>query len=122
MENQVNAKTKELNNYLKIYNIVKLLGLRTSHTGTKLLIKAILILLKQNNEFIVLEEVYSIISKGLQTISKEQVKYCIKYAIDNRNEKQSIKNFEKLFGYEYNQDVFTNKELIEEMYRILKNY
>lgn len=118
MENQVNTKTKELNNYLKIYNIIKLLGLRTSHTGTKLLIKAILILLKQNNEFVVLEEIYSIISNDLQTISKEQVKYCIKYAIDNRNEKQSIKNFEKLFGYEYNQDVFTNKELIEEILRI----
>lgn len=119
MENQVNTKTKELNNYLKIYNIVKLLGLRTSHTGTKLLIKAILILLKQDNEFIVLEEVYSIISNALQTISKEQVKYCIKYAIDNRNEKQSIKNFERLFGYEYSQDVFTNKELIEEIIRII---
>ena len=119
MENQVNTKTKELNNYLKIYNIVKLLGLRTCHTGTKLLIKAILILLKQNNEFIVLEEVYSIVSNDLQNISKEQVKYCIKYAIDNRNEKQSIKNFERLFGYEYSQDVFTNKELIEEIFRII---
>lgn len=119
MKNQVNTKTKELNNYVKIYNIVKLLGLRTSHTGTKLLIKAIIILLKQGNEFVVLEDIYSNISNDLQTISKEQVRYCIKYAIDNRNENQSIKNFEKLFGYEYSQDVFTNKELIEEILRII---
>lgn len=94
--------------------------MKTSHNGTKFIIKAVLIILKQDNDFIIFENVYSIISQELGNISQAQVKYCIKYAIDNRNEKKSITNFEKIFGYEYDQDVFTNKELIEEIVRIIQ--
>ena len=114
-----NICDSKLNTYLRIYNLVKQLGLRTSHTGTKLLVKAVLILIEQGIDFVVIEDIYSIISNELQSISKSQVKYCIKYAIDNRQEKQTIKNFEKIFGYEYAEDVFTNKELIEEIARVI---
>ena len=120
MEKNICTESKKLNSYLKTYNLLKLLGLKTSHNGTKFIIKAVLIILKQDNDFIIFEDVYSIISQELGNISQAQVKYCIKYAIDNRNEKKSITNFEKIFGYEYDQDVFTNKELIEEIVRIIQ--
>lgn len=120
MEKNICTESKKLNPYLKTYNLLKLLGLKTSHNGTKFIIKAVLIILKQDNDFIIFEDVYSIISQELGNISQAQVKYCIKYAIDNRNEKKSITNFEKIFGYEYDQDVFTNKELIEEIVRIIQ--
>ena len=121
MEKNICTESKKLNSYLKTYNLLKLLGLKTSHNGTKFIIKAVLIILKQDNDFIIFEDVYSIISQELENISQAQVKYCIKYAIDNRNEKKSITNFEKIFGYEYDQDVFTNKEFIEEIVRILQS-
>lgn len=120
MEKNICTESKKLNPYLKTYNLLKLLGLKTSHNGTKFIIKAVLIILKQDNDFIIFEDVYSIISQELGNISQAQVKYCIKYAIDNRNEKKSITNFEKIFGYEYDQDVFTNKEFIEEIVRIIQ--
>lgn len=120
MEKNICTESKKLNSYLKIYNLLKILGLKTSHNGTKFMIKAVLIILKQDNDFIIFEDVYSIISQELGNISQAQVKYCIKYAIDNRNEKKSITNFEKIFGYEYDQDVFTNKEFIEEIVRIIQ--
>lgn len=120
MEKNICTESQKLNSYLKTYNLLKLLGLKTSHNGTKFIIKAVLIILKQDNDFIIFEDVYSIISQELGNISQAQVKYCIKYAIDNRNEKKSITNFEKIFGYEYDQDVFTNKELIEEIVRIIQ--
>ena len=120
MEKNICTESKKLNSYLKTYNLLKLLGLKTSHNGTKFIIKAVLIILKQDNDFIIFENVYSIISQELGNISQAQVKYCIKYAIDNRNEKKSITNFEKIFGYEYDQDVFTNKELIEEIVRVIQ--
>lgn len=120
MEKNICTESKKLNSYLKIYNLLKILGLKTSHNGTKFIIKAVLIILKQDNDFIIFEDVYSIISQELGNISQAQVKYCIKYAIDNRNEKKSITNFEKIFGYEYDQDVFTNKEFIEEIVRIIQ--
>ena len=120
MKKNICTESKKLNSYLKIYNLLKILGLKTSHNGTKFIIKAVLIILKQDNDFIIFEDVYSIISQELGNISQAQVKYCIKYAIDNRNEKKSITNFEKIFGYEYDQDVFTNKEFIEEIVRIIQ--
>lgn len=120
MGNNICTEHKKLNSYLKAYNLVKLLGFKTSHNGTKFIIKAILIILKQDNDFIVFEDIYSIISQELKNISKAQVKYCIKYAIDNRNEEKSINNFKNIFGYDYDQYIFTNKELIEELVRIIE--
>lgn len=46
----------------------------------------------------------------------------IKYAIDNRNEQKSIANFENIFGYKYDKYYFTNKIIIEEISRIVKNF
>ena len=49
-----------------------------------------------------------------------QIRNVIKYAIDTRNEKKSIANFEKIFGYKYDKYYFTNKTIIEEIARVIK--
>lgn len=106
--------------YYKIYNVLKLLGLKSSHNGTRMIIKCILIIHKQNNEYIPLEKVYSIVSKELKSISQKEIRYCIKYAIDNRDINKSEHNFKNIFGYDYDEYVFTNKELIEEIIRVIE--
>ncbi len=49
-----------------------------------------------------------------------QIRNVIKYAIDTRNEKKSIANFEKIFGYKYDKYYFKNKIIIEEIARVIK--
>ena len=45
----------------------------------------------------------------------------INYALTNRNKNLSIKNFEKVFGYEYYEKNFEPKLFIEEVSSIVKN-
>lgn len=106
------------NQILKIYNILRSLGLNTSHKGTKLLNKAIQYVLTGNDEFITIEKIYKSIGKyyNLNTL---QIKIEIKYALDYRNENKTIKNFESIFGFEYDEFIFTNKLFIEEIARII---
>lgn len=106
------------NQILKIHNILRSLGLNTSHKGTKLLNKAIQYVLTGNDEFITTEKIYKSIGKyyNLNTL---QIKIEIKYALDHRNENKTIKNFESIFGFEYDEFIFTNKLFIEEIARII---
>ena len=50
----------------EIYHKLRLLGIKTSNQGTKLIYLSLLIIINYNNEFIILEEVYHIISKTLE--------------------------------------------------------
>ena len=52
-------------------------------------------------------------------MNKFQIRSSIRYAIDSRGIKKCEKNFEKIFGYEYNESIFTNKNFIEELLRII---
>lgn len=88
--------------------------------GTKLLNKAIQIVLNTNNEFVVLEEVYKRIALNYPELNSEQIKNLIKYAIDNRKEEKSVTNFKKIFGFEYDAYYFTNKIIIEEIARVIR--
>ena len=45
----------------------------------------------------------------------------INYALTNRNKNLSIKNFEKVFGYEYYEKNFEPKLFIEEISSVVKN-
>lgn len=65
-----------------IYNKLRLLGIKTNNQGAKLIYLAILIIINSNNEFMKLEEVYSIISEQLKNISNVQIRRSIQYAID----------------------------------------
>lgn len=103
-----------------IYNILQKLGLIPTLKGTKLLIKAILIIVNSQEEFIVFEDIYKQIALKYKTFNSVQIRNTIKYAIDNRNEQKSIKNFKEIFGFDYDNYYFTNKIIIEEIARVIK--
>lgn len=103
-----------------IYNILQKLGLIPTLKGTKLLIKAILIIVNSQEEFIVFEDIYKQISLKYKNFNSVQIRNSIKYAIDNRNEQKSKANFEQVFGFEYDNYYFTNKIIIEEIARVIK--
>ena len=117
-----NIKTSNLINYkttIFIYNILRDLGLIPTLKGTKFLNKAIQIVLNSDNEFIVLEDVYKEIAFNYTNFNSVQVRNAIKYAIDNRDEEKAIANFERIFGYKYDNYYFTNKAIIEEIARVV---
>ena len=98
---------------------MRLLGLRGSSKGTILINKAIQIIIKNDYEYVVIKDIYKEISRDINNVNVEQIRVAIKYALDNRNESKSIKNFEKIFGYEYDEETFTNKNFIEELSRVI---
>lgn len=113
--NLINSK-----NSILIYNILRALGLNTTLKGTKLLNKAIQIVLNSNDEFIVIEDVYSQLTLNCKSLNGVQIRNAIKYAINNRDAQKSKNNFKQIFGYQYDDYYFTNKTLIEEIARVVK--
>lgn len=107
------------NNKLIIYNILRQLGLRPNHNGTKFAIKAIQLILDSNN-IIKIKNIYEDISKTTNSFTPEQIRISIKYAIDHRNEQKSMQNFKKIFNYDYDEEIFTNKDFLEEIVNILQ--
>ena len=103
-----------------IYNILQKLGLIPTLKGTKLLIKAILIIINSQEEFNVFEDIYKQIALKYKTFNCVQIRNSIKYAIDNRNDQKSRANFGQVFGFEYDQYYVTNKTIIEEIARVIK--
>ena len=109
-------------NTILIFNILRNLGLTPTLKGTKLLNKAIQIVINSDNEFILIEDVYNQIALNCIGFNSVQIRNVIKYAIDNRNEQKSIANFEKIFECKYDKYYFTNKIIIEEVARVVKNF
>lgn len=103
-----------------ICNILSELGLIPTLKGTKLLNKVIQLVINGNNDFIIIEDVYKQISLNYTGFNSVKIRNAIKYAIDTRNEQKSIENFEKIFGYKYDKYYFTNKIIIEEVARVIK--
>lgn len=118
MKNQIT----KLNNqsYIKSRNILRSLGINVAHKGCIFLICAIQIVVTNNYDYIVLEDIYSLIAKKYKNTNIYQIKNTIKYAIDHRIEEKAINNFEKIFGFEYDEYFFTNKNIIEEISNIIQ--
>ena len=76
-----------------IYNILRDLGLIPTLKGTKILNKAIQIVIKSNDEFIIFEDIYKEIALNYMGFNSVQIRNVIKYAIDTRNEQKSIEAF-----------------------------
>lgn len=121
MNNQIcdNKKIDKQKLSFEIYNKLRLLGIKTSNYGAKLIYLAIFIIIISNKELIIMEDIYLIISNQLGNISTIKIRRSIQYAIDSRNIKKSENNFEKVFGFEYDKDIFSNKNFIEELIRSL---
>lgn len=119
MEDNTNTviKPKQI---MIIFNILRDIGLNTSHRGAKYINKAVQILIISDNDLIKIKDIYSIISNFYGNITPKQVKNDISYALNSRAEEKTEKNFEKVFGFEYDQYYFTNKTIIEEIARIMK--
>ena len=103
---------------LQITNILRSLGLNTSYIGTKLVNKAIQYAIKNDIEFITLEKIYSYLHSEYG-FNIHSIKNNINYALSNRNKNLAIKNFEKVFGYEYYEKCFEPKIFIEEMCNLI---
>lgn len=113
MDNSTNK-----NNNVIIYNVIRKLGLRPNHIGTVLISKAIP-LIKEKADIIVIGEIYNELANINDSFSPAQVRVAIRYAIMNRNEEKTIMNFESIFGYEYDEELFTNKDFLEELARVI---
>lgn len=105
---------------ITIFNILRSIGLNTSHRGTKYINKAVQIIMISNDDIVIIEDVYKSIAKLYGNITPKQVKSDISYALNSRTEEKTINNFEKIFGFEYDQYYFTNKTIIEEIARVIK--
>ena len=104
---------------LQITNILRSLGLNTSYIGTKLINKSIQYTIKNDIEFITLEKIYSYLHYKYG-FNIHSIRNNINYALTNRNKNLSIKNFEKVFGYEYYEKNFEPKVFIEEVSNLIK--
>lgn len=118
MKNQIAKLNSQ--SYIKSRNILRSLGINITHKGSMFLICAIQIVVTNNYDYIVLEDVYSLIAKKCKNTNISQIKNTIKYALDNRIKEKSINNFEKIFGFEYDEYFFTNKNIIEEISNIIQ--
>ena len=104
---------------LQITNILRSLGLNNSHYGTKLIHKTIQYIIKNDIEFITLDEIYLKLCKeygfNIQTVRNN-----INNALTGRNIYLSKTNFEKIFGYEYYENSFKPKIFIEEVSNLIR--
>lgn len=113
-----NCKVIKSSKYYKINSTLRLLGLSTSINGTKLIRKCIYNIINSNNDFYILEDIFQEIILNYPELNSKQIRSEIGYALSSRNERLSKKNFEKIFGYEYDSFVFTPKNFIDEIVNI----
>ena len=106
---------------LEINNKLRSLGLNFRLKGTKLLNKTIQIIIASGDEFYVLEKVFDELIRIYPDLNKDQIRMNIKYALDNRNEYLSKKNFSKIFGFEYDINIFCTKNFIDEIINVINN-
>ena len=119
MQTNINIAIKP-KQIITIFNILRDIGLNTSHRGTKYINKAVQILVTTDNDIIKAKDIYNSISNYYSNITPKQVKNDISYALNSKTEEKAKKNFEKVFGFEYDQYYFTNKTIIEEIARVVK--
>ena len=103
---------------LTINNTLRSLGLNTSTLSAKLLNKAIQYVIINDIEFINLTEIYTYLGEKYN-MNVNTIKNNINNALTNRNKTLSKKNFEKIFGYEYSEEIFTPKYFIDEIRNII---
>lgn len=119
-ENMNSTSFQNNANNIIIYNTIRKLGLRPNHSGTIFIVKAVQ-LVQKYSDIVIINDIYLELSKTSEKFTPSQIRVAIKYAIDNRNEEKSIKNFKEVFGYDYDEEIFTNKDFIEEIARIINN-
>jgi len=108
---------------LVISNKLRSLGIKTSNNGYKFLVRAITIKVIEydDNDFSNFNTIYEKVSNSFNnTKTPIQIDDCIYYSINHRNNKLTKNNFEKVFGFEYDEFIFTNKNFIDEISSIIR--
>lgn len=109
---------------LIINNKLRSLGFKSNQAGYRLLINAIKIryVEYEENYFCDFNIIYEKVSDNYNNIkTPTQVDDCIYYTINHRRKNNTIKeSFKNIFGYEYDESIFTNKEFINEFVNMLK--
>lgn len=103
---------------IKIYNILKQIGLCPKIKGTKLLLSAILISIDFTNDFIIVSDLYKQLSLKYN-ISPENIENSISYSLKHLVGNKYKENFKNVFGIEFCEDYYTNKTIIEEVRRVI---
>lgn len=83
-------------------------------SGTKFINKCIQIIILSGSEIYILEDIIEEIINIYPQYNPMQIRMAMKYALENRDEKLSKQNFEKIFGYKYSEDTFITKTFIDE--------
>lgn len=109
----------EENYNIKIYNILRQLGLCPKLKGTKILLSAILLAINYNSDFIIVSNLYKDLSKKYN-ISPKTVENAIAYSLKHLVGNKFKDNFERIFGIEFCEDYYSSKTIIEEVSRIVK--
>lgn len=93
--NEINKKLSS-KQILQITNTLRMLGLKSSHKGTKLINKAIQYLIEDNIEFFTLENIYKYFHT-LYSFNEKTIKSNINNAITNRTQKHQNQILKKYF-------------------------
>lgn len=112
------SKSVDKNDKLIIYNILRRLGLQPNHSGIIFIMEDIQ-MVRNRRDIIVINEIYIELTKKYKTFTVERIEKSMRYALKCRDEEKSKNNFENIFSYEYDEYVFTNKNFIEEVARIM---
>ena len=105
---------------LAICHAFRNLGLTSGLTGTRLLNKIVQILTIKDLEIVVLEDIYKELSLYFPNLKPTNMRFYISYALNNRNSYKSENNFEKIFGFEYDEIYFEPKNFVEELANIIR--
>lgn len=103
---------------LQIKNTLCSLGLNPSIKGTKYLNQVIQYILKNNIEFIILDNIYIELSEKYK-LNINTLRANINYALVKRNKSLTSKNFKRIFECEYDETYFEPKVFIELILEIL---
>lgn len=120
MEREVVKNINKLN--INIRNNLRLLGFKSCNKSTKILAKTIFYIKTNRLELTGFNanEVYKAISKLYTNTTPKQIKDNINYALTYRNINKSKTNFYQVFKFDYTEEIFTNKNFLEEFSNIIE--
>lgn len=107
------------NQAIIVYNILRKIGLSAKFKGTTILLSAIMLSLNCADDFIFVSNIYEQLSKQYNLSPKNienTIAYSLKHPIGNKYKD----NFEEIFDLEYSEDFYSNKNIIEEVSRVIK--
>ena len=119
MKSKVVNNSNQLN--ISIINNLRLLGFKACNKSTKILSRTIFYIKSNNIDIfeVTAKEVYVAIAKFYEDMTPKKVKDNIDYALAHRNRAKSKINFQNVFKFEYTEEIFTNKNFIEEFANII---